>query len=320
MELIKPHALRLGDTIGLLSPSSATPDEGKVDLAIARLTRMGYRVVLAANARNRHAHLGGTDAERLADIHELFGRDDVHAIIAARGGDGAPRLLPGIDYGLIHAHPKIFAGFSDITALHLAFFKMAGLVTFHGPNAGEQFAAEYNHTYFWRAVAPAPVGVIGDPPGPDQFGQEYPPPRLVIREGEASAPLVGGNLTLVEQTLGTPYEIETRGRILFLEDTGEEPWSIDRMLTHLRNAGKLQDAAAVLFGESIECRIGKTFVSNFTLESVVRDRLSGLRVPVVYGLRFGHGKHILTLPLGVRATLVARADGVTFSIDEAATC
>ncbi|MBI5876133.1 MAG: LD-carboxypeptidase [Chloroflexi bacterium] len=319
MELIKPRALRPGDTIGILSPSSATPDAGKLDLAIERLTRKGYRVVLSQNARKRHAHMGGTDAERVADIHELFGRDDVHAVFSARGGDSAPRLLPDIDYDLVRSHPKIFVGYSDITSLHLAFFKRAGLVTFHGPMLGEQYAAEYNHDYFWRAVSPAPVGVVGDPPGPAEFGQEYPPPRMVIREGEASGTLVGGNLTLIEQTLGTLYEIETRGRIVFIEDTGEEPYAIDRMLTHLRNAGKLQEAAAILFGESTDCRIGKTFVSNFTLETVVRDRLSDLRVPVVYGMRFGHGKHLFTLPLGVRATLSARPGNVTFSIDEAAT-
>jgi len=319
MDLIKPKALRPGDTIGILSPSSATPDAGRIDLAIERLTREGYRVALAQNARKRHAHMGGTDAERVADIHELFGRDDVHAVFCARGGDSAPRLLGDIDYGLIRAHPKVFVGYSDITSLHLAFFKRAGLVTFHGPMLGEQYAAQYNHDYFWRAVSGAPVGVVGDPPAEGEYGQSYPPPRIVIRAGEARGMLVGGNLTLTEQTLGTPYEIETRGRILFIEDTGEEPYAIDRMLTHLRNAGKLHEAAAILFGESTDCRIGKTFVSNFTLETVVRDRLADLGMPVVYGMRFGHGTHLFTLPLGVQATLSAQPGNVTFSIDEAAT-
>ncbi|MCA1554979.1 MAG: LD-carboxypeptidase, partial [Chloroflexi bacterium] len=126
-------------------------------------------------------------------------------------------------------------------------------------------------------------------------------------------------LTLVEQTLGTPYEIETRGKILFLEDTGEEPYAIDRMLTHLRHAGKLQTAAAILFGESTDCGVKDTFVSNFSLDDVLRDRLCDLRVPVVYGMRFGHGTHQFTLPLGVHATVCARDGDVQFAIDEAAT-
>ena len=319
MNLIKPPALRPGGVIGIISPSSATPEAGKIDLAVERLTRMGYRIALGEHARDRHAHLGGSDDARLADIHTMFARDDVHAIFCTRGGDGGPRLLPQIDYDLIRAHPKIFLGYSDITAFHLAIHRLAGLVTFHGPMLGEQYAAEYNHTYLWRALAPQPAGEIGDPPVESEFGQDYPPPRVIIREGDASAPLVGGNLTLIEQTLGTPYEIDTRGKILFVEDIGEEPYAIDRMLTHLRNAGKLQATAAVLFGESVECDIKKTFFSNFSLEAVVRDRLSDLGMPVVYGMRFGHGKHQFTLPLGVRATLTAQAGVVKFSIDEAAT-
>src|SRR5262249_8895286 len=153
-------------------------------------------------------------------------------------------LLVDIDYELIRSHPKIFIGYSDITALHLAIHRLTGLVTFHGPILAQSHKSEYSHKYFMRALtSPQPLGVIDDPPEPSEFGQPYPPPRVVIAEGDAIGPLIGGNLTLVQQTLGTPYEIETRGKILFLEDTDEEPYSIDRMLTHLRHAGKLQAAA-----------------------------------------------------------------------------
>lgn len=319
MNLIKPCALHQGDTVAIISPSSAG-ELGQLDLAVERLARMGFKAIVGAHARERYGHLAGRDAQRLADLHAMFARDDVSAILCMRGGNGALRLLTEIDYDLIRAHPKIFVGYSDITALHLAIHRCTGLVTFHGPILAQSHKSEYSHRYFVQALTSTqPVGAIDDPPEPSEYGQPYPPPRVVIREGGASGPLVGGNLTLVEQTLGTPYEIETHGKILFLEDTDEEPYSIDRMLTHLRHAGKLQAAAAILFGECTDCGIKSTFVSNLSLEDVIRERLSDLGVPVVYGMRFGHGKHQFTLPLGVRATLRARTGGVRFSIDEAAT-
>ena len=320
MELLKPRALRPGDTVALVSPSSPTIEPGQVDLAVERLERLGFKVVVGAHARAKHGHLAGRDNERLADLHALWARDDISALLCIRGGNGAPRLLPQLDYALFRAQPKILLGYSDITALHLAIHKLSGLVTFHGPIPAALYESEYSYQYLLQALTqPQPIGVIGDPPDSNDFGQRYPPPRVIIREGEASGALVGSNLTLIAQTLGTPYEIETRGKILFIEDTGEEPYSIDRMLTHLRHAGKLQAAAAILFGESTDCGIKSTFISNLGLEEVIRDRLADLQIPVVYGLRFGHGHHQFTLPLGVRATLHARKGDVRFSIDEAAT-
>jgi muramoyltetrapeptide carboxypeptidase len=320
MELLKPRALRVGDTVALISPSSATTEPGQVDLATEWLTRIGFKVIVGNHARDRHGHLAGRDADRLADLHELWARDDVSALLCMRGGNGAPRLLPELDYELFRAKPKILVGYSDITALHLAIHKRSGLVTFHGPIAAALHQSEYSYQYWMKALTqPQPIGAIDDPQDSHDFGQRYPPPRVVISAGSASAPLVGGNLTLMEQTLGTPYEIETRGKIFFIEDTGEEPYTIDRMLTHLHHAGKLQHAAALLFGETTDSGIKATFVSNFGLEDVIRERLSNLSIPVVYGMRFGHGKHQFTLPLGVRATLYARKGDVRFSIDEAAT-
>ncbi|MEP7200542.1 MAG: LD-carboxypeptidase, partial [Chloroflexota bacterium] len=305
-----------GDTVAIVSPSSSTMDASQMTSAVKRMERMGYEVIVGEHALARHGHLAGRDDERLADVHAMFARDDVKAVLCMRGGNGAPRLLPQLDYDLIRAHPKIFIGYSDITALHLAIHRLTGLVTFHGPIVAGLNKSDYSLKYFQQALTvPQPLGVIDDP----DEKNPYPPYRVVIRDGEAHGPLVGGNLTLIEQTLGTPYEIETRGKVLFIEDTGEEPYAIDRMLTHLRHADKLQSAAAILFGESTDCGIKNTFYHNFGLEDVIRDRLSDLGMPVVYGMRFGHGTHQFTLPLGVRATLRARHGDVQFSIDEAAT-
>jgi muramoyltetrapeptide carboxypeptidase len=320
MELLKPQVLRAGDTIALVSPSSATTEPGQIDLAAEWLTHIGFKIIIGKHARDKHGHLAGRDSERLADLHELWASDDVKALLCIRGGNGAPRLLPQLDYDLFRAKPKILVGYSDITALHLAIHKLSGLVTFHGPIAAALHQSEYSYQYWVKALMQAqPIGAIDDPKDSHDFGQRYPPPRVVITEGSASAPLIGGNLTLMEQTLGTPYEIETRNKILFIEDTGEEPYTIDRTLTHLRHAGKLQAAAAILFGETTDSGSKHTFISNFGLEDVIRDRLSDLNIPVVYGMRFGHGKHQFTLPLGVHATLHARKGDVRFSIDEAAT-
>jgi muramoyltetrapeptide carboxypeptidase len=236
----------------------------------------------------------------------MFRDPEVKAVFAIRGGYGAAQLLDAIDYDLIRNHPKIFLGYSDITALHLAIQKRARLVTFHGPITLSRFTP-YTQTYFRKALFETePLGRITNPPDSDPLRPAHT--LRTVRPGRARGPLTGGNLTLISTTMGTPYEIETSGRTLFLEDVDEQPYSIDRMLTQLRLAGKLSGAAGIIFGECQDCRprdFKPSYESTLSVGEVVDEILGRLRVPVLSGLTIGHTDDQLTLPLGVMAELDA---------------
>ena len=242
----------------------------------------------------------------------MFRDPEVKAVFAIRGGYGASQLLDRIDYDLIRSNPKIFLGYSDITALHLAIQKRAGLVTFHGPVVLSRFTP-YTQTYFRKALFEAePMGRVTNPPDSDPLRPAHV--LRTVRPGRARGPLVGGNLTLISTTMGTPYETETAGRILFLEDVDEQPYSIDRMLTQLRLAGKLDVAAGVIFGECQDCRprdFKPSYESTLSTGEVVDEILGHLRIPVLSGLTIGHTDDQLTLPLGVMAELDAEKGELT---------
>lgn len=314
--LIRPPALRQGDAVGLITPATAVTDPDRLALVERTMKYFGLRVKMGRHVGKRRGYLGGTAEERLEDLHEMFRDPEVKAVFPIRGGYGSAHLLDRIDYGLIRSRPKLFVGYSDITAMHLAIQKRAGLVTFHGPMPLAEFT-EYTRTWFRRALFEAqPLGVAGNPPETDLLRPAHT--LRTVRPGKARGRLTGGNLTLISTTLGTPYEIETAGRILFLEDTGEEPYAIDRMLTQLRLAGKLQAAAGVIIGECSECRpreFRPSFDSTLSLGEVVDDILGKLDIPVLSGLTVGHTGDQLTLPLGVAASL--DADKGELVLDEA---
>jgi muramoyltetrapeptide carboxypeptidase len=315
--LIRPKVLRQGDTVGLVTPSTYVSDPDSLATAARTLDYFGLRMKMGRNVRKRAGYLGGTVAERLADLHEMFRDPEVKAVFAIRGGYGSEHLLDGIDYNLIRRNPKIFLGYSDITALHLAINKRAGLVTFHGPVILSGFS-EYTQTWFRKALfSTEPLGTLANPRETNRLRPRHA--VRTIRPGKARGPLIGGNLTLISTTMGTPYEIETRGRILFLEDVGEEPYSIDRMLTQLRLAGKLSSAAGIVFGECRDCRprdYQPSFNSTFTLGEVLDEILGQVKVPMFSGLTLGHTEDQLTLPEGVMTTL--DADRGELTVEEAA--
>lgn len=304
--LVKPKALRPGDTVGLVTPSTYVSDPDLIALAERTIRYFGLTPKFAPNVRKRAGYLGGSVDERVADLHAMFADPEVRAVFAIRGGYGSAQLLDRLDYALIRRNPKIFLGYSDITALHLAIRRNTGLVTFHGPTALSRFT-EYTQKHFRAALFETePVGALTNPPDSDPLRPAHT--LRTIRGGVARGPLTGGNLTLISTTLGTPYEIETRGRILFLEDVGEQPYSIDRMLTHLRLAGKLREAAGIIFGECADCRprdFQPSFNSTFTLGEILDEILGPLGIPVLSGLTLGHTADQLTLPLGVQAELDA---------------
>ncbi len=315
--LIRPKALRSGDTVGLITPATYVPDPDRIALAERTMKYFDLRMKLGKYAGKRMGDYRLSIDERLDDLHAMFRDKYVSAVFAIRGGYGSMHLLDRIDYDLIHRNPKVFLGYSDITAMHLAINKQAKLVTFHGPIALSRFT-DYTQKYFHKALFETqPIGKVANPPESNELRPSHF--LRTIRPGVATGPLIGGNLTLISNTMGTPYEIETQGKILFLEDVDEEPYSIDRMLTHLRLAGKFDSVAGVIFGECQDCR-PKDYKPSTTipygLGEVLDNILGGLKVPVLYGLTIGHTDDQLTLPLGVNATL--DAVGGTLEIKETA--
>lgn len=310
---LKPKRLRPGDTIGVIAPAS--PGEREIALAGVRwLEEQGYQVELGASFYQETGYLAGTDSLRAADINTMFALPGVDGIVCLRGGYGSMRLLEKIDYELIQAHPKVFVGYSDITALHISISQRTGLITFHGPMVASDMGkclSNYTQEHFWRAVSYAePLDILVNPP--------LAAPPVSIASGKAEGRLAGGNLSLVASTLGTPYEIDTKDKILFLEEVGEAPYRIDRMLTQLLLAGKLQAAAGIVFDVCAGCDRGDN-EPDFTVEEVLRDRLSNLHKPVIAHLYFGHTPDKVTLPIGVQASLESGIETGGLSITESAT-
>lgn len=304
--LARPARLSQGDVVGLITPATYVADPDKLVIAMRTLDYFGLRVKLGKNVRRRSGYLGGSVEERLEDLHAMFRDPEVKGIFCVRGGYGSAQLLDRIDYELIRRNPKVFVGYSDITALHLAIQKRAGLITFHGPVALSKFTP-YTQDWFRRALFEAkPLGEVGNPSEENPLRPKHV--LRAIRAGKARGRLVGGNLTLISTTMGTPYEIDTRGAILILEDIDEQPYAIDRMLTQLRLAGKLDEVAGVVFGACVDCKprdYKPSFESSLSLGEVLDEILGRLRVPVLSGLTIGHTEDQLTLPLGVTVTLDA---------------
>lgn len=315
--LIRPKALKPGDTVGLITPATYVPNPDALAVAERTLKFFGLRMKMAKNAGKRMGDYHRSIEERLDDLHEMFRDREVSAVFCIRGGYGSMHLLDRIDYDLIRRNPKIFLGYSDITAMHLAIQKRARLITFHGPMMLASFTG-YTQENFRRALFETkPIGVLTNPPDDNQLRPSHE--LRAIHGGQATGQLTGGNLTLISTTLGTPFEIETRGRILFLEDVDEEPHRIDRMLTQLRLAGKLQEAAGIIFGECENCGPSDykpSSVSVYSIGEILDNILGSLKVPVLSGLTIGHTSDQLTLTLGVAATL--DADKGTLEIKEAA--
>lgn len=302
---LRPARLEPGDLVGIIAPSSPPPDPGAVDQAVAGLERLGFRPRLARNVRARHGFLAGTDRERAADLMAVFNDAAVRGIICLRGGYGGARLLDLLDYAAIRRHPKVFAGYSDITSLHTAFNRRTGLITFHAPMLNRELSAlglsDYVRDSFLRTVTqPKPAGSL-------RVG--YAGPVEVLRKGQAEGRLIGGNLSVLCGLIGTPYAPNFRGRILFLEDVGEKPYRLDRMLTHLALAGVFRQVAGVAAGLWKDCEDPTAATAKEFRQSsqdVLRERLGRLKIPVVLGLPFGHVELNATLPVGARAHLDAR--------------
>lgn len=303
MTLLKPERLNFGDTIGIIAPASPPQDPKAVDCAAQALERFGFKPKLAKNVRARHGFLAGGDRERAADLMAMFADKKVKAIICLRGGYGTARILDRLDYGVIRQNPKIFSGYSDITSLHCVLAQKVNLISIHAPMFNGALDGsdlpEFTKKSFFRTVMEAkPAGSICD--GYDKKGV------LTLRGGVAEGRLIGGNLSLICASLGTPFAPSFKGKILFFEDISEKPYRLDRMLTQLLNAGILQQVAGVAVGVNQDCadpdaKVVKEYLQ--TAADVLKERLASLRVPVVTGLPFGHVDLNATIPVGAKARL-----------------
>ena len=307
---IKPRALQLGDTVGIVAPASNIKRE-LLEKGCEALRQLGYKPFYFESIVEQDLYFAGSADRRARELEEMFVREDVRAILCARGGYGANYLLPKLDPGKIVAHPKIFVGYSDITTLLTCFADSAGFVTFHGPMVTKDFAlADGVDLASWEA---AMTGLAGW--GPDTGNGSG---VIGLVDGAAEGILYGGCLSLLVAALGTPHDIRTAGTILFMEDVNAKPYQVDRMLMQLKLAGKLNNVKGIVFGEMLDCV--QTHDQPYTLQQVVLRIVGELGIPVAWGLRSGHvTRKNITLPIGVRASLSVKGSEVQLKILEAAT-
>src|SRR5271157_1279504 len=306
---IKPPGLQAGDVVGVVAPASNLKRES-LEAGCEGLRRAGYRPFYFDSILDQDLYFAGSVQRRTSELEDMFLREEVRAIVCARGGYGANYLLEALDLEKIKAHPKIFVGYSDLTCLLTYFSDAIGLVTFHGPMVAKDWAHQggVELDSLQAALAGAAAWQLN-------LGAESGVTGLV--DGTAEGILYGGCLSILVASLGTPYEINTAGTILFLEDVAAKPYQIDRMLMQLKLAGKLNDVRGMVFGEMLDCRQSPD--QDYTLEEVILRIADDLRIPVAFGLRSGHvSRANITLPIGVRARLTVE-NAVELRILEAAT-
>jgi muramoyltetrapeptide carboxypeptidase len=274
------------------------------------LKMLGFEVVPGAALFARHGHLAGKDEERLSDLHWAFSDPSIDGVWCVRGGYGCTRLLDRIDFSLIKRHPKVFVGYSDITALHLSIFQKTGMHTFHGPVAASDYP-EFTVSHLRAAISGGDFTqqVIESGAGSSVKDAAFQP--AVIAPGRAEGRLMGGNLCLLAALAGTAYLPDLKGKLVFLEEIGERPYRLDRMLTQLLTATRLREAAGIALGVFTDCQSEEGSASMSMMETL-QDRLGNLGIPVCYGLPFGHIAAMATLPLGIRAVLDADRGSLRF--------
>lgn len=309
MPLVKPTALRRGDKICIVSPASPNWTPSSYEKGKRVIEDMGFEVIAGRYVDSKHLLFAGEARKRANDINNAFKDKSVKAIFCNRGGTGTAHVLPYIDFSLIRENPKILVGYSDITALQIAILRETGLVTFYGPLVSTDLDRNRNdytihHLFHVLAENESKTELVN-------------PPRrgiLTIYKGAAEGQLAGGCLSVAVATLGTKYELETKGKILFFEDIDEKPHRIDRYLTQLILAGKLQECEGIILGAFTRCNYLKMDVYErfkVSLMDIIKDRILPLRKPCIFGLQFGHVPKKMTIPMGAKAWLDATRGRVT---------
>ena len=306
----KPKALKIGDTIGLVAPSSGLRQADKLEKSIKILEQQGFKLVIGESCGKKYGYLSGSDEIRARDINTMFQDSDIDGVFCLKGGYGTPRILDMLDYDMIKENPKIFIGYSDITAIHIALNQKCDLITFHGPMAASDMLEDFDEfskkSYINAITSIKPLGQMNNPVGVEIKS---------MVPGKVSGKIVGGNLSLIAATIGTPYEIDTKGKILFLEDVDEFTYSVDRMLTQLRLSGKLKDCGGIILGDFTNC-LPQYENFDHTLMEVFHDIIVQAKKPTIYNFMAGHCTTKITIPLGVESLL--DADSCTLTIIESA--
>lgn len=307
MKVIKPARLKKGDTIGLITPASSPDEMLRIEESTKYLERIGYRVRIGKNVGKFNGYLAGSDEERLEDFHSMFGDKSVKAIMCLRGGYGAFRLLDKINFKLIQKNPKIFVGYSEITALQNAIFKKTGLITFAGPMPAVDFVnniSPYTEEWFWKIVTSNKK--IGKIKYPENAKMPF------INKGITSGRVLGGNLAVFNALLGTEYFPDMKDKILLLEDIDEKPYKIDRMLNQLRLAKVFKGLKGIILGRFVECYEHDPNKKTLSLGEVIEHYFRPLKLPTIYTFPHGHIKDLVTIPLGLKMGLNATRGSVEF--------
>ena len=305
--VVRARRLRPGDTVGLIAPATATFFPVDLDIAQESLTAMGLKVAVGRHVLARYGNLAGRDAERAEDINRFFADPAIAGIVALRGGWGSARLLPLLDYAAIAQQPKVLIGYSDFTALLLGIHAKTGLVTFHGP-VGMSHWNRFSYGHMRRLIFEGEAVTFENVRQVESGELAQRKNRIrTLAGGTARGRLLGGNLTVLTALLGSPYVPDFTGAILFLEDTDEAPYRIDRMMTQLALAGILGKVHGVVFGECTECEPGEGTYGQLTLEEILTDHLKPLGIPVWHGAMIGHIPRQFTLPVGIDVEIDADA-------------
>ena len=302
--MIFPEPLKKGDNVFLFCPSSPIIPEEDIEKCKKVIIDLGFNPVIGKSLyENYGGYMAGKAEIRIEDLHEAFSRKDIKGIFCVKGGYSASQLLDKIDYELIKNNPKIFVGYSDVTNLHIVFNQKCNLGTYHGPMVKSNMINDFNDytkTSFFEAMEKNET----------KYEKPENMPLSILTEGNApseniSGVLTGGNMAIIVTTLGTQYEIDTKGKILFLEDVDEEIGSLNRMLTHLKYAGKFSDCKAVVFGNFVVCKNTYTKENqHYELLELLKDFFADYDKPVIYGMESGHKKpYMFTLPLGAKCSI-----------------
>lgn len=311
--IIKPPRLKSGDKLALIAPGSYI-SENELQDSIKNLKELGFEVTYSEKILLQSGYFAGTDEDRAKDLLEKFSDISIKGIVCARGGYGCARILPMLDYGVIRVNPKVLIGYSDITALLYGFYQKAGLISFHGP-VGTSTFNDYSVDNFKKVlINPERETTFSNSKSGDD---ENVYGVTTIVKGRGKGRLAGGNLSIMVSLVGTEFDVDYSNKIIFIEEVGEEPYRVDRMLTQLIQAGKFENAAGVMMGIFRKCEVKEESAltsKSYTLMEVLQDRLGNLKIPVVYGMSFGHVKDKFTIPFGALAELDAEKQ--TFTLIE----
>lgn len=290
----RPKALKKGSTIGVISPASST-EKNRIKKLEKILKNEGFNVVMGKAVYESNKYLAGTDEERAEDLNYMFKNEEIDGILCVRGGYGTPRILDLLDYETIEENPKVFIGYSDITAVHVALNQKCNLITYHGPMGSSDIVDGFNEESkenLEKVVLKNGKNKNLENPKKEKFE--------IINKGVVKGSIIGGNLSLLVDLIGTDYEVDTKGKILFIEEIGEEPRNIDRMLNQLRLSGKLDDAIGIILGDFNNCT---TENISFTLDEVLDQYFKGINKPVLKNFKAGHCEPMITIPFGVKVKL-----------------